>query len=80
MTTSITVDELNDVRILQEYEEAIGTLLEVRDLENSTMLIFRTFSIVLPSNSIDFEHMIGKRISVLRTDLKDRPYMIKALD
>jgi len=78
---NIVTNEINEPRILHEYEEAAGILLDVKALEGATVLIFRTFSIILPStdSTKDLEDMIGKRIAVLRTDLLNKPYIVREL-
>jgi len=78
----IITEGINEPRILHEYEEAIGVLLEVRELEDTIVLIFRTFSIILPSTDItkDLESMAGKRIAVLRTDLPNKPYVVRVIN
>jgi hypothetical protein len=78
---NIITEEINEPRILHEYEEAVGALLEVRALEGAAVLVFRTFSILLPSviSTENLESMTGKRIAVLRTDLPSKFYLVRVL-
>ncbi|MDI3483411.1 MAG: hypothetical protein PWQ88_1282 [Candidatus Methanomethylophilaceae archaeon] len=79
---NIVTEGINEPKILQEYEEAVGILLEVKALEGAAVLIFRISSILLPStnNTKDLESMIEKRIAVLRTDLPNKLYIFRTLD
>lgn len=79
---NIVTERINEPKILQEYEEAVGILLEVKALEGAAVLIFRISSILLPStnNTKDLESMIEKRIAVLRTDLPNKLYIFRTLD
>jgi|GEM_PF-3534226 len=79
---NIVTEGINEPKILQEYEEAVGILLEVKALEGAAVLIFRVSSILLPStnNTKDLESMIEKRIAVLRTDLPNKLYIFRTLD
>ncbi len=76
---NIFTDEISEIKILEEYEEATGVLLDVKPVRGSVVLVFRGFSIALPSDYEVLKTMVGRRISVLRTDLPDKPYAIREM-
>ena len=73
---------METIKILDPWEEACGTLKAVRDERPNLVLDFGKFSIKLRSNESatirnELESKIGSRIAVLRTDLPDRPLVMR---
>jgi len=77
MENIFTNEEISEIKILEEYEEATGILLDVKSVRGSVVLVFRNFSIAFPSDYEALKTMVGKRIAVLRTDLPDKPYAVR---
>ena len=67
-----------EVRRLDYWEEAIGPLNELEDKEGIISAKIGKVRMVLP---LELEEQIrphiGKRISVLRTDIPDKEYLIR---
>jgi len=74
---------MKNTKRLGIWEEASGLLLGIADDYPYLTLDFGSFQVVIGSeeaNSINVqlsEKMIGKRISVLRTDLQDEPVLVR---
>jgi hypothetical protein len=73
---------METIKTLDPWEEACGTLKAVRDEGINLVLDFGKFSIKLRSNESAairnrLESKIGLRIAVLRTDLPDRPVVLR---
>lgn len=72
-------------RILEPWEEAVGTLLSIVKDEPSLKLDFGKFQIRLRSTESDYlkdqlnDGMIGKRISLLKTDIPAKPILMRRL-
>jgi len=71
---------------LSPWEEACGRLLGIAEDHPYLVLDFGKFRLILSSTEVDSmrekldEKMIGKRISVLRTDIPDQPILVRELD
>ena len=75
------IDAKKVVKFLWPYEEAVGVPLEVRG-EDCTV-VFRDFIVMLSRS--DFEilisgDIIGKSVAILKTDLPNRPIIVRILD
>lgn len=73
---------METIKTLDPWEEACGTLKAVRDEGNNLVLDFEKFSIRLKSNESaairnGLKNKVGSRIAVLRTDLPDRPLVMR---
>jgi hypothetical protein len=65
---------------LQFYEEAIGRLIELRDEEEGTIALIGKECILLPEYvKEELCHYVGQRIAILKTDIKDKAYLIRVL-
>lgn len=73
---------MEPIETLDPWEEARGTLMAVKDEGIYLVLDFGKFSIRLRSNESTairnrLKSKIGSRIGVLRTDLPDRPLVMR---
>lgn len=65
---------------LHPYEEAVGPLTELKGGEGLFTARIGRLNIVLPEEMKEtLKHHIGQRIAILRTDLPDKPYLLRAL-
>lgn len=76
---------MNGTIRLKPWEEACGTLQGVDDDYPYLTLDFGKFRVVFGSDEASAiksqltEELIGKRISILRTDLPDKPALVREL-
>jgi len=70
------------VKRLDEWEEVVGVVLSVDRAVG--MVSFRGLKVVVPPRELacipDFESYLGRRITLLRTDLTNRPLCIRFAD
>ena len=65
---------------LRPYEEAAGQLSELEEGQDSTIARIGQLSFILPQGMNEkLKHVLGQRIAILRTDLPDRPYLLRVL-
>jgi hypothetical protein len=75
------IDATKVVRFLRPYEEAVGVPLEVR--REDCTVVFRDFIIMFSKTDfemLDSGDIIGIRVAILKTDLPNRPIIIRILD
>lgn len=70
---------------LAPWEEACGVLQHVIDDEPLTFLDFGKFRVQLSSTEIasireQLKKMIGRRISILKTDIHDEPILMRIVE
>ncbi len=75
------IDATKVVRFLRPYEEAVGVPLEVR--REDWTVVFRDYVVGLSKS--DFEmlspgDLIGSRVAILKTDLPNRPIIVRILE
>ncbi len=76
---------MEDTTRLKPWEEACGTLRSVVEDYPYLTLDFGKFRVVFGSDEASAiknqltEELIGKRISILRTDLPDKPALVREL-
>jgi len=79
----MNLEVLKDAEWLAEYEEAVGMLKAIKEAGSAVVLDFEGFSVALPLNAEikklieKLEQMVGKRIAILRTDLLNKPYLVR---
>ena len=62
------------------YEECVGILMDIRLQEDGPIAQIGRLYIMLPVAMMDkLKPLIGQRIAILRTDIKDKAYLIRAL-
>jgi hypothetical protein len=65
---------------LAYFEEAAGILHEIMEQDGALMVLIGQIHLVLP---LDMEEslrpLIGQRITILRTDIPDKPYLFRVL-
>jgi len=77
---------MNGNKRLSPWEEACGRLLGIDEDYPYLVLDFGKFRVIFGPTESDLlggqlsEEMIGKRISILRTDLPDKPILVRQLD
>lgn len=65
---------------LQFYEEVVGRLIELKDEGEGTIALIGKETIWFPEYvKEDLSDYVGQRIAVLRTDIKDKAYLIRTL-
>jgi hypothetical protein len=76
---------MNENKRLRPWEDACGRLIGIAEDYPYLVLDFGKFRVILGSKEADSirekvdEEMIGKRISVLRTDLPDKPLLVREI-
>lgn len=67
-----------NIHRLKPWEEVLGILLELHILEGSLLAKISNVPLILPLEMEEkMRDHIGHRVSVLRTDLPDRPYLFR---
>ena len=65
---------------LTEYEEVAGCLKELRIDNESLIASIGPKSVILPTDfKKDLEPLIGQRVSVLRTDIPTKRYIVRVI-
>lgn len=73
---------MQNIKTLEPWAEACGILKDIILEEQYVLLDFGTFQIRLHSDKIKgirdrLDEEIGNRISILRTDLADEPFLMR---
>lgn len=68
------------IHILKPYEEVVGKLNKVSLSEGSLIAQVGRISIVLPPNmDSQVRPHVGQKISILRTDLPEREFLVRTI-
>jgi hypothetical protein len=74
-------EKTKDIYHLDNYHEVVGTLVNISEEENQTILTFKKeIKIALPFYQEclhELKGRIGERVSLLRTDIPDKPYVLR---
>lgn len=73
---------LGDAEGLETYEEAVGTLRALQVRECVLILDFGGFRIWIPLSAKPggLDNLVGKRIGLLKTDMAERPYVVRVIE
>jgi len=67
-----------NIHRLKPWEEVLGILLELHILEGSLLAKISNVPLILPLEMEEkMRDHIGHRVSVLHTDIPDRPYLFR---
>jgi hypothetical protein len=65
---------------LRPYEEAAGLLKELKENQESIIARIGHLNVILPQDMNEkLKNHLGQRIAILRTDLPDKPYLLRVL-
>lgn len=67
------------------WEEIIGRLKDVKDNGDGTVtLAFMVnhclIEVTVPGGAEVYRQLVNRRVSLLRTDIQDKPYCVRAID
>ena len=69
------------LRRLDFWEEACGSLDDLEGVDGSLIAKIGKSQIILPSSlEQNLRELIGQRITILRTDIPEKPYLFRLLD
>jgi hypothetical protein len=75
------IDSLRQIYSLRIYEEVVGPFLELKEDQGSIIARIGKLSVILPECMKEtLKIHLCQRIAILRTDLPDKPYLIRVLD
>lgn len=74
------IDSLRQTYSLRVYEEVVGPFLELKEDQGSIIARIGKLSVILPEGMKEtLKHYLCQRIAILRTDLPDKPFLIRVL-
>jgi hypothetical protein len=74
-------DCLSKARILEPYEEIVGTLEALEYIDGLLIASFRSTKIFIPTDMDDrIRPSVGQKVAILRTDIPSKQYLFRLLD
>jgi len=74
------IDSHRQIYSLRIYEEAVGELRDISLQDEFLLAQIGKVKLALPAYMLDsVKPLLGQRIAILRTDIKDKAYLIRPL-